>query len=1046
MVIVAVPLIIYTDINATKPVSNLPLISDLPFVGREKQVQELIHLLDFEAPKRVVNIYGSPGFGKSHLAIHVGWHMYEKGVNVYYVDLVNTPKEEIGQVLVEKIYDEETVSFDKFLRLIRKRNSYDLVIFDNSNKVLQNQKKELHDVIQKMVKNTRHFKFLITSREKMSYRDNFAVSKVHALSREAACDLLEFKIPNENTSDLFVKEKEELAELTGSVPLALKIVGSLLYLGIPDLTSPADIINELKAEPILTLSHEYLDHTETVNASFSLSYRYLSALEKKIGQLLSNFPGTFTIEACVNVLSNILPHIDGNVGIRKAVNSLEMRSLLEHSNGRYHFHSLIRDYFIMKQKEFKAVNEIGAFDLTFQTYFFRLLKNATDQYDTPSFKESLRTLEEEKHNFLRLFENIKSRSIKCDLKYAIEIIVDAIEGKLLTSRFSYKTLLSVLLVYEEEMNDLWTLGDMELKLLFHAMDFSKKIKSAEAAMEIFKDYKYLYYNKNNLVSRILFMASNLSMELGQHDKSVFYQSHAIWSMTAIFDRCSSEKCFYQDLGIYYKQAGLKSKAAYYLALSLKFDNLTSYDRLTVSLDLSDTLLYIGQKDNANSVLETIPPVITDVVNMPHHKLFQKIEDLISIAVRLHNHQIHEAAEKLEDCVVEVIITKGGEINAEPSYPHKAFLVVDVLYKKQKYQTAVEIGAYAIEHCLKKNQSVVELLVLVGSAKIWYGNVSKGLDDMETALNSTSIIRSDLYWACCFLLVPRLKYINFCFLHHIISGMYHTIMETIHIITVLPLQPSIPKHVELDPEPVSIHPELEYIEEFNPSSREVSEPLRALSVYLHQKFIDIPSSILQRLLTTVKVCCMSLLENSIVQFFINVFSVFVRLNVVTHFLFLILIEVTFVFSLVFHKMFTTVFVLILSLDHLHIFLPFFFTLVDFVSTIFSLYISALLFFMHSFVLHWCTTTFGVTIKSLLLFVAIHLFLMFSQIAVMFDRISLDPSRREVLNVVLLTYSLFFISCVIKIHTICQLLTGKFSIWPLKAYICIARSFGVSESIL
>ena len=65
--------------------SDLPKLSG-PFVGRGKQVNEIVRYLKSESV-HIVSIYGPPAFGKSTLAIHVGYKMTKSGVPVRYIDM-----------------------------------------------------------------------------------------------------------------------------------------------------------------------------------------------------------------------------------------------------------------------------------------------------------------------------------------------------------------------------------------------------------------------------------------------------------------------------------------------------------------------------------------------------------------------------------------------------------------------------------------------------------------------------------------------------------------------------------------------------------------------------------------------------------------------------------------------------------------------------------------------------------------------------------------------------------------------------------------------
>ena len=272
---------------------SLPRLSD-HFVGREEEVSDIVQILESEI--RIVNIYGSPGFGKSTLSVHVGHRMLEKKVNVHYVNLDECPTNGVKLFIAEKVFEStgshhEKVTFEKFVQWARGRLFRNLVLLDNCDKALHSQKNELQDAIQKVAESSDSVKFLMSSRETTLYVGEFEQYKLHELSTKAACELLQARLPS--GVNITMEEKEELARLTGNVPLALQITGSLLRL--PKLGSAKSVIAELRENLIDTLSPEQLQKNMQINASFSLSYNYLNSKEKRIGELLSNFLGSFTI-------------------------------------------------------------------------------------------------------------------------------------------------------------------------------------------------------------------------------------------------------------------------------------------------------------------------------------------------------------------------------------------------------------------------------------------------------------------------------------------------------------------------------------------------------------------------------------------------------------------------------------------------------------------------------------------------------------------------------------------------------------------------------
>ena len=106
---------------------SLPYPSKI-FVGREQEMLDLSDFLDFshsDSDIRIVNIVGSPGFGKSTLAIHVGNRLVQQGIDVHYVNLAEYQEQKVQQTLAEKILKVagksiKMVTFDELLVWLRR--------------------------------------------------------------------------------------------------------------------------------------------------------------------------------------------------------------------------------------------------------------------------------------------------------------------------------------------------------------------------------------------------------------------------------------------------------------------------------------------------------------------------------------------------------------------------------------------------------------------------------------------------------------------------------------------------------------------------------------------------------------------------------------------------------------------------------------------------------------------------------------------------------------------------------------------------------------
>lgn len=66
------------------PVSDLPVVDNEIFVGRENDISMVINMM---VSVHIININGAPGIGKSVLAIHVGYEMIKNGTSVRYINM-----------------------------------------------------------------------------------------------------------------------------------------------------------------------------------------------------------------------------------------------------------------------------------------------------------------------------------------------------------------------------------------------------------------------------------------------------------------------------------------------------------------------------------------------------------------------------------------------------------------------------------------------------------------------------------------------------------------------------------------------------------------------------------------------------------------------------------------------------------------------------------------------------------------------------------------------------------------------------------------------
>ena len=434
---------------------SLPYPSET-FVGREQELDELVKFINFSnRDHRIVNIVGPPGIRKTTLAIHLGHRMIPNGVLVHYIDMAEFPDKQVKQILAEKVLESAgiisnksvTVDFEHLKTWARDCYWYNLIILDNCDDTLHYQKEQFLTAIKKIVEASLNVKVLMASRKtviNLNYMKDF---KIPELSMTAACDLLRERVPI--NINLTAEDREKIANLTGRIPLALQIVASLLSLSSPP--TPKGIILELDKEPIKTLSHDALSEKDKVNTSFSLSYKHLSDRLKMIGSLIAYFPGSFTTEAVIRIHSiiyrrhGIPPERCDN--IPEALRSLVECSLLEHNikTDRYHYHHLIREFFLIQNKKVDYLYKLENFLFGFHYYYSHKLYDSALNFHTHC-EPSIYFLDMERHNIQLLLENLAKKMIKQPEEFILTINTLAIsmDFDLLTCRFTREEMLQPL--------------------------------------------------------------------------------------------------------------------------------------------------------------------------------------------------------------------------------------------------------------------------------------------------------------------------------------------------------------------------------------------------------------------------------------------------------------------------------------------------------------------------------------------------------------------------------------------------------------------------
>ena len=303
--------------NCTISENGLPVIRPL-FVGRENDMRQVLRKV---AKAHIVNINGAPGFGKSTLAIHVGYEVFKSGTSVRYINM----EDKVFTVLNQPMRSEEKAVpkccsntdvpqaqsqstslvegskhslfmsvgqksvgstgedfFEEMRSWSEKLKCVSVLILDNCDDVLASiARHEFLKLINTLViKSQLKLHVIVVSHEKLVYLDSFDRWTVRELNQSASIQLLDMIAPAIDNKSLAA-----VAELVEGCPQALKVIGRLLDI------YGSRLIHRLKNELVSTLDKASI-REERFRVIMDVAFNRLGLL-KDCGYVLSLFPSSF---------------------------------------------------------------------------------------------------------------------------------------------------------------------------------------------------------------------------------------------------------------------------------------------------------------------------------------------------------------------------------------------------------------------------------------------------------------------------------------------------------------------------------------------------------------------------------------------------------------------------------------------------------------------------------------------------------------------------------------------------------------------------------
>ena len=357
------------------------------FTGRQSEVEEIIGHVTSEST-RLVSIWGSPGFGKTSVAIAVGHELQSQGLPVYWVSLRGLQSKVdltskflllLRQPTINNQPSDQRLSLDdEICQLFSEISKQSVFILDNADDLIEGGwpkvKEEVIQLLEEILRQNPRVTFIETTRESLEYMEiHFQGHKglrIRTLDEASAQSLVHEFLPNACVTDC-----TEVAQICGKVPLAIKLMCSLIS---EDSSSPRYFLDDLRAsstESIVSmLDNPDFPTSHRLQFIFDSSFHRLTAQEQEALISLSILPENFTTEVAAAVLGT-----KSGFQAKRMLQNLRRKSLIDSGSksGTFTMHKLLQSF--SREKGDTEMNKTildakGRLNAFYVSYFDKLNK------------------------------------------------------------------------------------------------------------------------------------------------------------------------------------------------------------------------------------------------------------------------------------------------------------------------------------------------------------------------------------------------------------------------------------------------------------------------------------------------------------------------------------------------------------------------------------------------------------------------------------------------------------------------------------------------
>ena len=375
------------------------------FTGRQSECEEITGHVTSEST-RLVSIWGSPGFGKTSVAIAVGHYLQSQGLPVCWVSLrgrkskVDLTSKLLSFVTPSFLNDQPSFSQlsldDQLCLLLSEISDQSVFILDNADDLLEDGepgvKKEVIGLLKEILRRSKAITFFVTTRESLDFLNvdlqGHQSVRIRPLDEVSATRLVKAVLPAAKSSDC-----TRILQICGLVPFAIKLMCSSIS---EDNAQPSQFLDQFMKSASTTSIAEMLDRPDypdeyRLQSFFELSFKRLNAQEKEALVSLSILPENFGSEVAAAVLDV------NNLQSKKLLQTLQRKSLLDSGVKKELFtmHKLLQSFAREKGENEMMNDTIRKSKYRLNTFYVSLFEKLNVEYLTGHSMTSFLTFYED---------------------------------------------------------------------------------------------------------------------------------------------------------------------------------------------------------------------------------------------------------------------------------------------------------------------------------------------------------------------------------------------------------------------------------------------------------------------------------------------------------------------------------------------------------------------------------------------------------------------------------------------------------------------------